>query len=83
MRGGITAIIAGLVVMILFGTLSGTVLSTFATAGAESKIGSFGSTRDVNDLIPLIWYIGGMVIGVGLMIMGGLGVAGRGPIRGR
>ena len=42
-----------------------------ATTGASATIGSFAGVRSFNDLLPLIFYIGLLVIGLGLMLGGG------------
>jgi hypothetical protein len=81
MNKGVTAIVVGLVVFVLFGALSGTVLASFASAGQDPNMGSFTNALQINNIMPLFWYIGGMVTGIGLMITGGLGVAGKGPLK--
>ena len=70
--GGMMSFIIGLIV-------AGVVNSIAATQGAATNIGSFSGAQNLNDLLPTIFYIGRLVVGLGSMGIGGLGLAGRGP----
>ena len=80
MRSSIGSIIGGVLVIVVGLVLASTILTQAASAGAAANIGSFSGARDLNDLVPLIYYAGIVVIGLGLMSIGGAGVVGRGPM---
>ena len=75
------ALIFGLIVFVVGGALSTTVGDSFATAGADAQMGSFSNARSLNDLMPLIWYVGLMILGLGSMGLGILGFSGKGPLK--
>ena len=77
----VAALLLGMIVFVLGGALSSTVGDSFATAGADAQMGSFSNARSLNDLMPLIWYVGLMVLGLGAMGLGVFGMAGKGPLR--
>jgi hypothetical protein len=80
MRSSIGSIIAGVLVIVVGLVLSSTILTQAAASGSAANIGSFSGARDLNDLVPLIYYAGIVVISLGLMALGGAGVTGRGPL---
>jgi len=71
MQSNILMIVGGLVVFIIGLALAPTVISQAVTAGTTTGIGSFGGVQGVVDLLPLIFVIGLLVIGLGAMIGGG------------
>lgn len=83
MRNSIGSIIGGVLVIVVGLVLASTILTQAASAGAAANIGSFSGARDLNDLVPLIYYAGVVVIGLSLMSIGGAGVVGRGPMGNR
>ena len=72
MTGNIMLIVGGLVVFIIGLALAPTVISQAVTAGTTSGIGSFGGVQGIIDLLPLIFTIGLLVVGLGAMIGGGV-----------
>ena len=83
MRGNVTAvsaIIIGMITLVVGAILSTTVISQFATSGSNANIGSFSGAQAVNDLVPLLWFV--MIVTVALGLIGGgvAGLAGRGPL---
>ena len=74
----ITAIIMGVIVIVVGLVLETTVLSQAATAGGNANIGSFSGAQSLNDLVPLIYNAAVVMLGVGMMAIGAAGFAGRG-----
>ena len=81
MMNALGAVLGGVVVFVVGLSLAATVLTAASTAGASTAMGSFSNAKSINDLLPLIFYVGLMVVGIGLMITGGAGMAGRGPLK--
>lgn len=77
----ITAIVLGLITIVIGLILSSIVNSQAATTGSAANIGSFSGAQAMNDLVPLLFYVAIVGIGVGLMGVGFAGAAGRGPLR--
>jgi hypothetical protein len=71
MKGGIITALSGMVVMLVGLIFAGIFNTQAATSGAAANIGSFSGVRSFNDLLPLIFMVGLMVIGLGLMLGGG------------
>jgi hypothetical protein len=78
----ITAIIMGVIVIVVGLVLETTVLSQAADAGSNANIGSFSGAQSLNDLVPLIYNASVVMLGVGMMAIGAAGFAGRGPMGG-
>ena len=78
----ITSIIMGVIVIVVGLVLETTVLSQAATAGGNANIGSFSGAQSLNDLVPLIYNAAVVMLGVGMMVIGAAGFAGRGPMSG-
>ena len=76
-------LIGGLLFLLLGLAFAPTLLSFAATSGADANIGSFSGTKSMNDLAPLIYYVGVIVGGLGSMSVGGAGVFGKGPVGAR
>ena len=72
MTGNIMLIVGGLVVFIIGLALAPTVISQAVTAGTTTGIGSFGGVQGIINLLPLIFTIGLLVVGLGAMIGGGV-----------
>ena len=72
MTGNIMLIVGGLVVFIIGLALAPTVITQAVTAGTTTGIGSFGGVQGIIDLLPLIFTIGLLVVGLGAMIGGGV-----------
>ena len=72
MKANIMLIVGGLVVFIIGLALAPTVISQAVTAGTTPGIGSFGGVQGIIDLLPLIFTIGLLVIGLGAMVTGGV-----------
>jgi hypothetical protein len=79
----ITAIIMGVIVIVVGLVLETTILSQAATAGGNANIGSFSGAQSLNDLVPLIYNAAVVMLGVGMMGVGAAGFAGKGPMGGR
>jgi hypothetical protein len=79
MGHNITLVIGGMVVFIVGLIVAGVVNSIASTQGAAANIGSFSGAKNLNDLLPTIFYIGLLVVGLGAMSIGAAGAAGRGP----
>ena len=75
----IMLIIVGVITIVVGLVLETTILSQAATAGSNTNIGSFSGAQALNDLVPLIYNAVVVMIGVGMMAVGGAGLAGRGP----
>lgn len=80
MRGiaaNISALVGGLLTVVIGLILSTIVNSQAATSGAAANIGSFSGAQSLNDLVPLVFIAAIVLIGVGLMALGGIGLARR------
>ena len=64
--GGVLTIVVGLV-------LANTVVTQ--AASVHASIGSFAGASSLNDLVPLVYYAVIVLIGVGMMALGGYGIA--------
>ena len=78
MQYNIMLLLGGLVVFIIGLALAPTVVSQAVTAGTTTGIGSFGGVQGILDLLPLIFVIGLLVVGLGSMIGGGIRTARQG-----
>lgn len=72
---GVYSVIAGFIVFIIGMSLSGTVAAT--ASSTNSSLASYTTAQTMNNLLPLIYEIGLVVVGTGLMIFGGLRIAGK------
>ena len=81
--GAITALILAFILAVIGYALGPTLLSFVATSGGSAEMGSFAGTRNINDLGALFYYMGLAVAVIATMVLGALGIAGRGPLRGR
>lgn len=72
MVNNIMLLIGGLVVFVIGLALAPTVISQAVTAGGTTGIGSFGGVQGIIDLLPLIFVIGLLIIGIGSMIGAGV-----------
>lgn len=79
-QSALTALFGGFIVFIVGSALAGTVVANFATAGSNASLGSFTGAKGINDLGPLIFYIGLVVLGMAMMVFGGLGALNKGPL---
>ncbi|KKM08083.1 hypothetical protein LCGC14_1727490 [marine sediment metagenome] len=79
----VTAIVGGVIALVIGMVLMTTVMDQAATTGASGNIGSFSGTRSINDLIPLVYISAILLLGVSLFAIGTAGIVGRGPLRGR
>ncbi len=70
MGGNILLVVSGMVVFIVGLIVAGVVNSIAATQGAAANIGSFSGAKNLNDLLPTIFYIGLLIIGLGAMGIG-------------
>jgi len=82
MSSKILLIIVGVITIVIGLVLEGTILTQAASSGSNANIGSFSGAQALNDLIPLIYNSVIVLTGVGMMAIGGLGFAGRGPAGG-
>ena len=74
------AILGGVIFLVVGLILSGTVLTQAETSGKDVSIGSFSGARDLNDILPMLYYVmlvTGLIGGVGI---GTAGFAGKGPL---
>jgi hypothetical protein len=80
MRSSMTALIFGVLIIVVGLVLESTILSQAATAGSSANIGSFSGAQDLNDLVPLVYNAAVVVMGVGLIGLGAAGIGGKGPL---
>ena len=80
-RTAITALIFGVVILVVGLALENAILTQASTAGSSSDIGSFSGAQDLNDLVPVLYNAAVVVMGVGLLALGSAGLMGRGPLR--
>ena len=78
LQGRIVAIIAGVLTITIGLVLADIIVSQ--SAATTGKIDSFSGARAVNDLIPLIYYTGIVMLGIGMIGIGAGGFMGRGPM---
>jgi hypothetical protein len=79
----LVALLGGVLIIVFGLILAGLVNSQAATSGSAANIGSFAGAQSLNDLIPLVFMMVILIAGVGLIGLGGAGVAGKGPMSGR
>ena len=72
--GGVIALVIGMV-------LATTVNTQAASTGSAANIGSFAGTRNINDLVPLVYISAILLLGVSLFALGGAGFIGVGPAK--
>lgn len=72
-------LVGGLLFMVLALAFAPTILSFAATSGGDGNIGSFSGVKNMNDLVPLMYYMSVVIGGLTAMGVGGAGIAGRGP----
>lgn len=77
----IASVIGGVITIVIGLVLFSTVISTAATSGSNTRIGSFTGTQDVNDLVPLVYVSVIVVLAVAMIGAGVGGAAGYGPLR--
>jgi len=82
MNQRITAIILGVITIVVGLVLETTILSQAGKAGSNTNIGSFSGAQSLNDLVPLIYNAAVVMLGVGMMSIGAAGFMGRGPLKG-
>ena len=76
MGRNIALVIGGMIVFII-GLIVATVVNSIATTqGSADTINSFSGAKSLNDLLPTIFYIGLLVIGLGAMGIGAAQAAG-------
>ncbi len=79
MGNNILMVVGGMVVFIVGLIVAGVVNSIAATQGGVANINSFSGAKNLNDLLPTIFYIGLLIIGLGSMGIGAMrAVRGRG-----
>ena len=76
MGGNILLVVGGMVVFIVGLIVAGVVNSIAATQGVAANINSFSGAKNLNDLLPTIFYIGLLVAGLGAMGIGAVQAAG-------
>lgn len=81
MSASMTALIFGVIIIVVGLVLETTILSRASTAGSDASIGSFAGARALNDLVPLVYNAAIVIMGVGLIGLGALGMTGRGPLK--
>ncbi len=77
----ILLIVVGVITIVVGLVLETTIITEATTAGSNASIGSFSGAQALNDLVPLIYNAVVVMIGVGMMAVGGAGLAGQGPAR--
>jgi hypothetical protein len=70
MGGNIQLVVGGMIVFIVGLIVAGVVNTIAATQGTAANIGSFSGAQNLNDLLPTIFYIGLLIIGLGSMGIG-------------
>lgn len=73
LQGPIFLLIIGMVAFVVGLRLSLVAIDTAGDVGADATVPSFSGVRQFNDLMPLLFQIGLIVIGLGLMLGGGYG----------
>ena len=81
MQRQLGALIIGMLMIVIGLVLAIPVIAQATTAGANANIGSFSGAQSVNDLIPLLWFVVVVMVGVGLVGLAGAGFVGKGPLQ--
>ena len=81
MKGQLSAIILGVIILVVGVILESTILDRAASAGSDTNIGSFAGAQALNDLVPLVYNAAIVILGVGLIGLGSFGMVGKGPLR--
>ena len=71
MKAPILVILSGLLALLIGTIFGGVLVDQSATTGADAQMGSFATAKTFNDLLPMIFFIALMIIGIGLMVGGG------------
>ncbi len=79
-RAAMTAVLGGVIFMVIGLILASTVIEAAVSAGTNPSIDSFTGAKSLNDLFPLVYYAILLSGSIGLLSVGGLGLAGRGPL---
>ena len=79
-RAAMTAVLGGVIFMVLGLILSSTIIDAAVSSGGNTSIGSFTGAKSLNDLFPLVYYAILLSGSIGLLAVGGTGLAGRGPL---
>ena len=79
-RQAMTAVLGGVLFMVIGLILSGTIIEATVSSGTNTGIGSFTGAKSLNDLFPLVYYAILLSGSIGLLSVGDLGLAGRGPL---
>ena len=58
-----------------FSLLISILIVSVSWKGVPASIGSFAGASSLNDLVPLVYYAVIVLIGVGMMALGGYGIA--------
>ncbi|MCY3543802.1 MAG: hypothetical protein OXH22_07160 [Chloroflexi bacterium] len=77
----ITAIILGVVVLMIGMIVAGILDSQAVLSGGNANIGSFAGAKPLNDLIPTLIRVVLVMVGVGMIGIGTAGFARVGPMR--
>jgi len=75
----IGALVGGVLVLVIGLVLEATIITNATTAGGHANIGSFSGAQDINDLIPLVYNVVVLSVGIGLIGLSALGFVGVGP----
>jgi hypothetical protein len=81
MKGAMTALIFGVIIIVVGLALENSILTQASTAGSSADIGSFSGAQDLNDLVPILYNAAVVVMGVGLLALGSSGLMGKGPLK--
>ena len=65
-------LIGGLILFVISLALAPTVIASTVTAAGTTGIGPFGGVAGILGLYPLIFTVGGLLLGLGAMIGGGV-----------
>ena len=80
MTKNMTALIFGVLIIVVGLVLENTILTQAASAGSSANAGSFSGASDLNDLVPVVYNAAVVIMGVGLIGVGAAGFAGKGPL---
>ena len=80
MGQSMTALIFGVLVIVVGLVLESPILATAASAGGARNLGWCSGAQHLTDRVPLVYNAAIVVMGVGVIAEGGGGMAGRGPL---
>jgi hypothetical protein len=83
MQRAILSLIMGVITLVVGLVLADVVIDNVTTALTNTSIGSYSGATGIGGLIPMLYFVVMIAMTIGLVSLGGAGLAGRGPLAAR